>query len=360
MSDDLNQTMEALMMAGITPATKRAHIRDLRYFEIWSEFVAGTPFRMPVPTEQVLKFIVQHAQSTESAKVRALVRSGARRKAGPLAVCTIRRMLGSLSQAHDIRGYPNPTGHRQVRTLLKRLKAAEPPRPKKKAITLKELEAMLATCCDGTLRSARDRALILVGFGSGGRCCSELVALRVEDLERREAGFLLHLRRSKTDVEGQGRWVPLAPYPSTALETWLTAAGITEGALFRQIHASGRVLGPLTGDGVLQIVQRRAALAGLDPSRYGAHSLRSGFMTQSDHSGVSLAQAMALSGHRSVSVAASYFRQGDLFDNPATYLVESFRGVDRRADPNRAPDTEAPRHHRRIPCRPPGKGKPED
>lgn len=360
MSDDLNKTIEALMMAGITPATKRAHIRDLRYFEIWSEFVAGTPFQMPVPTEQVLKFIVQHAQPTDSEGVKALIRTGARRKPGPLAVCTIRRMLGSLSQAHDIRGYPNPTRHRQVRTLLKRLKAAEPPRPKKKAITLKELEAMLATCCDGTLRSTRDRALILVGFGSGGRRRSELVALRVEDLERREAGFLLHLRRSKTDVEGQGRWVPLAPYPSAALETWLTAAGITEGPLFRRVHACGRVLGPLTGDGVLQIVQRRAALAGLDPSRYGAHSLRSGFMTQSDHSGVSLAQAMALSGHKSVSVAASYFRQGDLFDNPATYLVESFHGHERRCDRRRSPGAEAGHRKRSEPCRAPGQRKPDD
>lgn len=278
---------------------------------------------LPLTVDLVLLFIVQHAQGLPPEIEQALLREGKRRAEGPLRVCTIRRMLGSLSQAHDSRVLPNPVRDRRVRLLLKRLKAAERPKPKARAITLSELTRMLATCTDG-LRGARDRALLLVGFGSGGRRRSELAALRVEDLERTEQGYRIHLPQSKTAEAGATQTVPLAPVPSAALETWLTAAHITEGALFRGVHASGTILGALTGDGILRIVRRRAELAGLDPERFGAHSLRSGFVTQAAQSGVSLAQAMALSHHKSVAVAAGYYRQGDLVQNPATYLVDSF------------------------------------
>ena len=37
--------------------------------------------------------------------------------------------------------------------------------------------------------------------------------------------------------------------------------------------------------------------------RYSAHSLRSGYMTEASNRGISLAEAMAFSGHRSVQSA---------------------------------------------------------
>ncbi len=54
------------------------------------------------------------------------------------------------------------------------VKRGERPR-KNTAITLTELEAMLATC-DDSLEGIRDRALLCPGFASGGRRRSEIAA----------------------------------------------------------------------------------------------------------------------------------------------------------------------------------------
>lgn len=62
------------------------------------------------------------------------------------------------------------------------VKRGERPR-KKTAITLAELEAMLATC-DDSLEGLRDRALLCFGFASGGRRRGEVAAADLRDLRR--------------------------------------------------------------------------------------------------------------------------------------------------------------------------------
>src|SRR3546814_11918882 len=63
-------------------------------------------------------------------------------------------------------------------------KAEERPRVRKsrRAITRTILEDLLDTCADGGPAALRDRALLLVAFGSGGRRRSELASLKVEQL----------------------------------------------------------------------------------------------------------------------------------------------------------------------------------
>src|SRR3546814_20440914 len=63
-------------------------------------------------------------------------------------------------------------------------KAGERPRVLKsrRAITRTILEDLLDTCADGGPAALRDRALLLVAFGSGGRRRSELATLKVEQL----------------------------------------------------------------------------------------------------------------------------------------------------------------------------------
>jgi integrase len=60
---------------------------------------------------------------------------------------------------------------------------------------------------------------------------------------------------------------------------------------------------------VRYIVQRRAQLAGLSGD-FSAHSLRSGFMTEAGRQNIALAEAMALTGHRSVQTALHYYQPG--------------------------------------------------
>lgn len=68
-----------------------------------------------------------------------------------------------------------------------------------------------------------------------------------------------------------------------ALKTWLARADIAYGPVFRKVTAAGTVERGLTGNGVWQILRRRAALAGLtvhESERLSPHGLRAGFITE--------------------------------------------------------------------------------
>ena len=72
---------------------------------------------------------------------------------------------------------------------------------------------------------------------------------------------------------------------------------------------------------VAAIVQRRAARAGL-AGDFGAHSLRSGFITEGARQGIALPALMALTEHRSVAQAIGYFQAGEAAQSPAARLLE--------------------------------------
>ena len=91
------------------------------------------------------------------------------------------------------------------------------------------------------------------------------------------------------------------------MQAWLSAAGVTEGRVFRQVLKSGRPGAPLSPAAVRDIVRLRAKLAGL-PDTFSAHSLRSGFVTEAAAQNVPLADTMAMTGHRSVASVVGYFR----------------------------------------------------
>jgi hypothetical protein len=112
---------------------------------------------------------------------------------------------------------------------------------------------------------------------------SELVALDVEDLEESELGFKVAIRHSKTDQEGTGQIIAIGrgsvACPVVALKTWLAAAGITSGAIFRSVRKGGAVGGRLSAQAVAHVVKDYAERVELDPALFAGHSKRSGFLT---------------------------------------------------------------------------------
>jgi integrase len=54
---------------------------------------------------------------------------------------------------------------------------------------------------------------------------------------------------------------------------------------------------------------------------FSAHSLRSGFMTEAGRQNVPLAEAMALTGHRSVQTALHYYQPGAVQHSRAANLL---------------------------------------
>ncbi len=207
-----------------------------------------------------------------------------------------------------------------------------------------------------SLAALRDRALIAFGMALAARR-SELVGLDMADLAWEPKGCRVTIRRSKTDQESEGAVVAVPEgrrlTPLAHLRTWLAAAGITEGAVFRPLWkgggrqgSSGEAVGKPTGGGgrhgwagpadgepttlhrrvrdarlsdhaVARIVQARAAAAGLDPAHYAGHSLRAGFVTAAARAGADVWKIQQVSRHKSMQVLSGYVRDARLFDDHA-------------------------------------------
>src|SRR5215218_4655178 len=161
----------------------------------------------------------------------------------------------------------------------------------------------------------------LLGFSAALRR-SELVALDVADLVPDRDGLRLMIRRSKTDQEGAGQEIAV-PHgrhlkPVEAVRSWLRAAGITEGPVFRPVSRAGTVRGArLTDQSIANIVKRYATAAGLDPAAFSGHSLRAGFVTTAAERNVELTRIMDVTRHRDVRTVTTYVRRANLFKGHA-------------------------------------------
>ncbi len=174
------------------------------------------------------------------------------------------------------------------------------------------------------LAGARDRALFLVGF-AGALRRSELVALDAEHVTWTNAGMKLLIERSKTDAEGEGAEIAIPrgelaeTCPVTALQQWLTMAGISAGPLFRKVNRGGAVeTARLVPDAVRQILLKRAAKAGLKDTLaepVSPHGLRAGFVTTAYGNGVPDEEIMGHTRHRSLTTLRSYVRRAKLSRN---------------------------------------------
>ena len=205
--------------------------------------------------------------------------------------------------------------------------SARPRRRKsKRAVTREILDRLLAASATDRLADIRDRALLLVAFASGGRRRSEIAALRVEQLfdeatvaldpgdphSPRLPCLAITLGRTKTASADEESRVLLVGPPVVALRAWLESADIKKGPVFRAIDQWGAMdERALTPQAVNLIVKRRCARAGLDPTEFSAHGLRSGYLTEAARAGVPLPEAMQQSQHRSLQQAASYYNDAE-------------------------------------------------
>jgi len=319
--------------SGNTVASYRS---AMRYWEGWFALRYGTPLNLPLPPAVVVQFVVDHALRSTPAGLACemppsldaeLVARGLKSRPGAPALTTLLHRISVLSKAHGARELPNPCADAAVRELLARTRRAyarrAAPTGKKDALTRELLLQVLATC-DTSLRGLRDRALLLFAWSSGGRRRSEVVRASMDNVRRIAPGeFVYTLRWSKTNQGGDARAAeekPVIGAAGQALEDWLAAAGIREGAIFRRIRRGGHVGEPLSDGAVRRIVQERCAQAGLEGD-FSAHSLRSGFVTEAARQQVPLAETMALTGHASVATVVGYFRAAEAWRSRAADLL---------------------------------------
>jgi integrase len=281
----------ALVEASIAENTRRAYRSDLSHFEAWGG-------QLPANPSNVASYLAAHAEC--------------------LSVATLVRRMATISKAHEAKGLPNPCRAEIVRATLRGVKRTRGIAQREaKPLLRDDLFRVLDAMGDG-VKDARDRALLLVGFAGGFRR-SELVGLDCADIERVRQGLIVTLRRSKTDQDGVGRkiGIPLGRSkwcPVAALESWIEAAGIENGSIFRRVDRHGHVaMERLSGEAVSMVVKERVAAAGIDASGFSGHSLRAGFATSATQAGISSLKIRAQTGHASDAMLGRYIRDGELF-----------------------------------------------
>ena len=294
------ESARAFALEQQSPATRRAYRADWRAFSCWCEARNVAP--LPATPEVVATFLAAQAE----AGVRA---------------STISRRVAAIRYAHRLAGHEPPTGSEIVRATLRGIRRRIGVAKKQKApLTVERLLEVVQHAPD-SFAGLRDRALLLLGFAGAFRR-SELAALLVEDLEEVEGGLRVTVRRAKTDQESSGQVVPVLrgsrACPVAALKTWFSAAEIENGSVFRRVVKGGKVLAkPLTPHSIGAVVKRYAAKAGFDPTSFGGHSLRAGFLTSAAARGASILKLMDVSRHRSVDTLRGYVRRAEEFRDHA-------------------------------------------
>ena len=239
---------------------------------------------------------------------------------------TIGRHLASIAWHHRQAGQVAPQ-HRDPRAVIadtlagiRREQRARPTR-KKSAILAADLARMIAAAEGQSPRAIRDRAVMALGLAAALRR-SELVALQLADLELVREGLKLTIRHSKTDQEGAGQVIAVPSgkvlKPGARLNEWLSVRGGEAGPLFYRTDAQGMMTKePMSDRSVARLIQRYAEKVGLDPAAFGAHSLRSGFLTEAAKAGASLPKMQEVSRQKKVEVLLGYVRDAALFENHA-------------------------------------------
>lgn len=350
LTDEDVATLKHLAGEGIGDNTMRALASDLGYLEAWCQLATGLPLPWPAPEGLLLKFIAHHLWDPVAREDNpdhgmpediaiALRVKGLLRSIGPHAPATVRRRLTSWSILTRWRGLSGAFSAPSVKSALRlSVRAADRPRQRKsrKAVTGDILFKLLDTCASDRLVDLRDRALLLMAFASGGRRRSEVAGLRLEDLTdedpvRADPGDIgaatlpcltIRLGRTKTTSADDDEHVVLIGRPVTALKCWIKASGIESGPIFRRVDQWDNLdRRPLTPQSVNLIVKSRAAKAGLDPTQFSAHGLRSGYLTEAANRGIPLPEAMQQSLHKSVTQAAGYYNNAERKMGRAARLV---------------------------------------
>ena len=275
---------------GLAVNTVESYRRDLRRYEA-SLAGAGKARLGDVTPADVAEFLASLREG--DAEHQALAVSSAAR-----AVIAVRGLHAfaaaqGLAETDPARDVPPPT----------------PPRRLPKAITLAEVERLLAASGPGPddpsadPRMLRDRALLEFLYGTGARI-SEVTGLDVDELHL-DADPVVRL----AGKGGKQRVVPVGSYAVRALQAYLVRARPALAAASRRISVSPAVFlnargGRLTRQGawgVLHAAAERARLPDVSP-----HTLRHSFATHMLDGGADIRVVQELLGHASVTTTQVY------------------------------------------------------
>lgn len=174
-----------------------------------------------------------------------------------------------------------------------------------KALSMDQVESLLAAPDTSTVEGLRDAALLELLYGTGARV-SEVCALDVDDIRPVLDDPDLGLRLiGKGDKE---RIVPLGSYAAKAVDAWLIRgrpawAEIGNGEHALLLNTRGR---RLSRQSAWAVIRRAGEAAGLDVEHLSSHSLRHSYATHLLDGGADVRVVQELLGHSSVTTTQIY------------------------------------------------------
>lgn len=289
-------------IAATSDNTRRAYQTDIRHFETWGG-------QLPATTEAILRYLHAFAPT--------------------LNPRTLSRHITALKQWHRHQRFPDPTDDPIVSKTLTGI-ARIHGKPKEKAPPLLpehliEIAAHLKT--QTNIASVRNNALLQIGFLGAFRR-SELVEIRIENINWQPKGIEILIPKSKTDQLNEGQYCAI-PNGSEqlcairALKAWLEAAKIQDGFVFRRIYRGSNISDlNLMPDAVSGILRNCAHAAGIDNAMdFSSHSMRRGLATTASRDGVSLPAIMRQGRWKQVSTVMEYIEAAQRFEENAAGQV---------------------------------------
>ena len=287
--------VKALVLDSVSsPHSKRAYARALEDFAGWAKQSGqGTAFG---------KALVQRYRSVLEEKGLA-----------PSSINVRLAALRKLAMEAADNGLLDPA----VASAIGRVKGAVQKGRRIGRWLTREEEASLLLRDSGNegLKAKRDRALLCLLLGAGLRR-EEIVSLEIGHLQQRDGRWVI------VDLIGKRqriRSVPIPGWAKSVIDLWITAAGITEGRLFRAVDKAGRLTGEtLSAQAVYLVVTERAKNIRLE---LAPHDVRRTFAKLAHKGKVPIEQIQMALGHESIQTTERYLgvRQ-DLLNAPGEYL----------------------------------------
>lgn len=297
----IHKRLEEVLANTRAESTKHTYRTAWKYFELWCQ--QHHLSALPATSETICLYMTD------------LVSHRGRKLA------TAEKILVAISQYHQWIGLEPPTRTISVRHCMSGLRRSHGVAQERKRPLLPDDLRIIVESMPDTLIGWRNRALFLLAFAGAFRR-SEVIDLRVEDVEVCKEGLIVFLRKSKTDQEMAGRkiGIPYGAYLETCpvrnYQAWLEKSAIHDGFIFRRIHKSGKILPDHVDDAYYAMMLKQSVIdAGLDVdvNQISGHSMRSGLVTAATLAGKSEQVIMKQTGHRSSATLQRYIRDANLF-----------------------------------------------
>ncbi|HEX2549586.1 MAG TPA: site-specific integrase [Gammaproteobacteria bacterium] len=290
------------IQAATSENTRQAYQADIRHFETWGG-------KLPTTPQQIVEYL--HFYATQ------------------LNPRTLSRRLIAIKHWHHYQGFPDPVSHPAIQKTIAGIMRVHA-KPKKKAYPLLPEDLILIVKNlknQMSFSAVRDNALLQIGFYGAFRR-SELVKIKVEDIQWKNQGIDILIPQSKTDQTHVGQYCAI-PFgkdelcPIATLNHWLKISNITQGAIFREIKKGGKLgENALSALSVNHILKKRAEEAGIAYAKdLSSHSLRRGLATSASRFGAELPAIMRQGRWKNVNTVIEYIEATARFDENAASSI---------------------------------------